>query len=227
MTELVKKDEGGLAVIPGLEDVDREDMVIPTLYPDGKEGFFRDSLDENATNRTITGVLLTFNKGWKLREGDPPKTTCRSQFGDVGSHGTSCEGCPRRKRVEGQRDYCKRVYDLLFIPEGQSLPTIISVGAVTSLGNVKKYITLFSKKLQRPFFAAQTKLTLVKDTNARGQSYYVLTFEKLGDTDGEEMIKFNQLMQLYRSKPTNEEIVKDDLDEAVDINESLGNKTPF
>lgn len=207
--ELMKKDEL-LPAIPGLENIDMEDIVIPALYPDGKMGYFRDSLDEKAKQETVTGVILTYNKGWKLREGDPPKTTCRSRFGDVGTFGTNCEGCPQRQRVEGKKDYCKRVYDFLFIPDGQDMPAIISINAVTSLNNVKKYLTLFSKKLQRPLFSAKTKISLVQDKNAKGQTYFVVNFEKLADIPATDLAKFEKLMALYRQKPMVEEDVKED-----------------
>lgn len=208
--ELAKRDENAL-VIPGLEKMDMEDIVIPTLYPDGKMGYFRDSLDEKAKKEEVTGVLLTYVKGWKLREGDPPKTTCRSFNGIQGTFGIACDGCPKRQKTEGSRDYCKRVYDFMFIPDGQEMPAIISITAVTSIGNVKKYLTLFSKKLQKPLYSSKTKVFLEQSKNAKGQTYFVVNFERLGDVPIKEQAKYQQLMELYRQRSSDEEI-KDDFD---------------
>ncbi len=203
-SELVKRDETGLT-IPGQENIDMEDISLQTLYPDGKAGYFRDSLDEKSKKDELTGVLLTFNKGFKLREGDPPKTTCRSFFGDHGSFGTSCEGCPKRERVEGQKDYCKRVYDWLFIPDGQSMPAIISIASVTSLGNVKKFITIMNKQKQKPFYAVKVKLFMTEAKNAKGQGYFLVNFEIKGETSAAEQTKYAKIMEVYRQRPATEE----------------------
>ena len=215
----------GLAIIPGQENIDMEDISLQTLYPDGKAGYFRDSLDEKSKKETLTGVLLTFNKGYKLREGDPPKTTCRSFFGDHGTVGVACDGCPRRmpnrpltqeeysqmtteevaKYVAGIKDYCKRVYDWLFIPDGQDMPAIISIASTTSLGNVKKFITIMAKQRQKPFYAAKVKLSMEAAKSAKGFSYYLINFEILGDTSAEQQAKYAKIMELYRQRPAADE----------------------
>ena len=194
-----------LAVIPGQENIDMEDISLQTLYPDGKAGYFRDSLDEKSKKETLTGVLLTFNKGYKFREGDPPKTTCRSFFGDFGSHGTACEGCPKRLKQEGVKDYCKRVYDWLFIPDGQDMPAIVSITSITSLGNIKKFITVMAKQRQKPFYAAKVKLSMDAAKSAAGFSYYLINFEIMGDTSAEQQAKYAKIMELYRQRPAADE----------------------
>ena len=241
--EIVKKTETALAetkLIAGMENIDHEDIILPAIFPDGKMGFFRDSLDEKSKKDELTGVLLTYNKGWKLREGDPPKTICRSFFGDYGTSGMSCDGCPRRikkpdlsqeeyalmetdkilKYKQEQKDFCKRVYDFLFVPDGQDMPAVVSISSITSLGNIKKYLTLFAKKLQRPLFSANAKLSLVETKNPKGQTYFVVQFEKLADLTEKEQAKYAEVMAVYRMNKPVEEI------ETKDPDEELGT-TPF
>lgn len=219
--ELAKRPETQIAenkVIAGMENIDHEDIVLPSLYPDAKMGYFRDSLDERSKKDEIEGVLLTYNKGWKFRQGDPPKTVCRSFFGDVGTFGTACEGCPKRVKNPDSKDYCKRVYDFLFVPDGQSMPTIISITQITSLGNIKKYLTLFAKKLQVPLFTARTKLSLVETKNPKGQTYFVVQFEKLDNLSLTEQKKYLDIMTLYRMNKPVEDVEPKTESEDIDQN---------
>lgn len=207
--ELAKVETTALA-IPGQENIDMEDISLQTLYPDGKAGYFRDSLDEKSKKDELFGVLLTFHKGYKLREGDPPKTTCRSFFGDIGTFGTACEGCPKRLKSAESKDYCKRVYDWLFIPDGQDMPAIISIASVTSLGNVKKFITIMNKQRQKPFYAVKVKLFMTEAKNAKGQGYFLVNFEIKGDTSAAEQAKYAKIMEVYRQRPAVEETEETD-----------------
>jgi len=204
MDKMVNKNNAELAPISGLENMDSEDIAMPTLYVDGKMGIFRNSLDEKEKKDQVKGVLLTYNKGWKYREGDPPVTKCRSFDGQTGTFGTSCEGCPRRVKQPDSKDFCKRVYDFLFLPEGESMPYILSITQVTSLGEVKKYLTLFAKKLKQPLFSAKSVISLEKTKNKQGYEYFKVKFEKGEDLSQDTQAKLEEIMRLYRFKKSQE-----------------------
>jgi len=183
--------------IPGLEDVDRNDLVIPRFKADCKAGAFVNQLN-NAMTKELNCILLTRKKGFQMW-GEDSKVECRSMDRISGSKYGECAECKRFewKEIDGekQKPKCKATYEFLLLSDKQSIPYLMTISTPTSIGKAKKYVSSFIID-RLPLFSVKSLLTMEKKMGDNG-SYYVVNFEREEKISPEEQTKLYGLMMKY------------------------------
>lgn len=204
--KLVKKEETALAqneAIPGLEHVDREDIVIPRFSFSGKSGMFENLLTTDVSKQ-VECVLLTRYKG-RLKWGDDSKPDCRSKDRITGSKYGTCVTCQfavwqdeMKTDQELRKQLCRPTYDFLLLLPGGNIPYMLSVKAPSSMGPAKKYTSSFIIQ-RRPLFSCTTVLSSEEHTLPEGKgSYYSLSFDRGAEIAPDDQKDYQALMDKYR-----------------------------
>lgn len=148
--------------------------------------------------REIRGVILhsQINRGyWEPGEKRP---VCFSGDGAAGTDAAgqthTCAKCAKnqfgsRQAANGKAKgkACKEMRRLLILPDGYSLPIIVTVPP-TSLRNFDRYASTLATRKKIPLSAVATLITLEK-AESGGNEFARMVFEKIGVLPPEEFIQ--------------------------------------
>lgn len=199
--ELMKVHE----TIPGMEDISREDLVIPRLQANCKRGMFENLLTGESMAQ-LKGVLLCVRKGMVMFDPEmlEAKPVCKSFDRKTGTKYGNCEGCDFRKFNDARNKVlCRATYEFLLKLE-DNLPYALTISTYTSYGQAKKYLTSFVAN-HEPLYAYETKISMQEEKNKDGKGYYVVKFAKGDKLPEQSQADFNAIMKDFRYKEVVEE----------------------
>ena len=203
--------QNGVGNIDGLEDIDREDIIIPRLrivQPTSREatngvpaGSFVSNLDGSAFEQCRI-VPLSWKKGRILfNEGDE-KPSCRSNDGLMPSdriaspvseccakriNGSLKTVCPSAQWLDDAPPACAQTYQLCALNLDLSESPFLVGFKGTSIRPVKTLISFFVQRKMPPY-SYSCQMSLRKETNRRG-TFFVAEFGKYEPIDPPDRYK--------------------------------------
>lgn len=197
MQEMILATLGGAGLT--MKDLDR--VKVPS---GGGTTWEVPTLDGQVGVSELTGVIISQNTRrsyWPYAMEDRPddadgRPQCQSNDGimGVGDPGGPCNECPYNEFESdikgGAGKACKETKMLFLLTENDLLPLALSVPPA-SLANVRAYLIRLLRA-QLAVTSVVTKLTLVKDKNAKGTAYARVEFARAATLSPEAAARMRQ-----------------------------------
>lgn len=208
MNTLAKQETTALVTngsIPGLEQVDQDDIIMPRIKASGKRGLFEDKLSGSAT-QTLNCILLTrlktrakFRPDNSLECGSKDRIT-----GDTYGLCAECQYANAFEQDEQGKDKpsCPQSYTFLLLKGESSVPYKMILSARSAIGPAHNYVSKFlvSKK---PLFSVETELSFLEKTAEIGGkkiTYFALVFNAGKETDPKNQEIYHKILKDFSSK---------------------------
>ena len=202
MDKLAKRKNESLAVggaIPGLEQSNHTDIVMPRIKASGKRGLFEDKHTDAATAK-LECILLTrlktrakFNKDNTLECGSKDRVT-----GDTYGKCLDCSFACMLEQDKDSKDKpsCPLSYTFLLLKKDSSVPYNMILSAKSANVPAKNYISKFLVD-RKPLFSVETILSFEEKKSENKKTKEKFTYFSLVLTMGKEVDPKNQ--EIYHS----------------------------
>ena len=155
---------------------------------------------------TLRGVIVhshTMNAYWppEADNNDPPTCSALTGMFGVGVPGGACVTCPNNRFGSGEKGKskaCKNMRVLYLLQEGEYMPVQLNLPPTSLRAYDQFYTTAFGMR-RRGICGSVVELGLKRATSD-GTTFSVVTFQLVGDLEGENLLAAKQYASAFREQ---------------------------